>query len=228
MALRDALLSTWVLVSLALAAACSSSSMGAEGDGGGRPSNVISPLSDSGGVGQINASCGQLATVNGGVVSTCPMGQTCCTTLSLGTLSASSSCVAIGQCSGGISNECLGAANCATGNVCCSGAATSDAGMAGGTDGGSSGALNPTAFNTSCQTTCLPGQQQLCASDADCPSGMVCSAAAAPAGFGGMSSMGGGDGGPLAGIKTCARPLPDAGGSVSPSSDAAASDGATE
>jgi hypothetical protein len=212
--------SSTFLVPLALCAACSSSSTGAsppEADGGAEASNVISPLSDSGGVGQINASCGQLAALSGGAPSSCPAGQTCCTTLTIATFSASSICVAIGQCSGGISNECQSAAECTTGSVCCAGPPASDAGAEAGGGSGSPGGFSFAALSTACQPACDSGQRQQCATDGECPAGTVCRASnvGGTAAFGGAGGFtggaGAGDAGTLASLKTCAPPLPDAG-----------------
>lgn len=185
------------MVSLAVPTACSSSSSGtgpSNADGGGA-GVVVSPLSDSGGTG-LNATCGQLAALLGGSPPVCPSGQTCCTTASIITVSASSMCVAKGQCTGGASNECSTGADCSGGQLCCAGAAATDASA----EAGSAVA----ALDTACQASCEPGQHQVCTSDAECPSGQTCQAS--QAGTGGLASFV--DGG---GSMVCAAWQPDGG-----------------
>jgi hypothetical protein len=228
----------WLTASLSvgLAVACSSSSGNGSGSGGDAGStseagNVLSPVAEGGGTSPFNASCGQLATFGGGSAApTCPHGQTCCTMFSTSSFSVSASCVAAGQCSdGGISNECQTGADCAGGQVCCAGAAASDAGaqdaaaeagVAGGLGG--FGGFNPASLSTSCQTTCDPGQTQRCKADADCPSGQTCQATTGfggGAGFGGggfggggaFGGIAGGDAGGFAAPMVCGIPLSDGG-----------------
>lgn len=195
-------------LALVLPVACGSSSAGGPpggGDGGGGPGNVISPVSDASGVGNVKGSCGQLGAVLGGAPASCAAGQTCCTTVSIANFSASSTCVPIGQCSGVLSNECYSATSCSGGAVCCAGAATTDASTEAG--GGGIGGL-ASSLDTTCQPACEPGQRQACASDAECPAGQVCSAAAAGGGAAG------------GGVRVCAAPPPDAGSADSAGGDA--------
>ena len=127
-------------------------------------------------------------------------------------------CVAAGSCSSGISTECGKAADCGSGQVCCFGQPLGDASAASGPLGALSGlaAGGPSgifaAVSASCQASCMPGQQQLCATDTECVGGVACQGLA-------------GDGGAAAGAPAaltsalgnfmyCAQPMvtPDAGG----------------
>jgi len=207
---------------LSLAAACSLSSSGTTA---GSPSDsgapaeaaAFSPVADGaaaegGGLGMVSASCGQLAPATDGGAAACPTGQTCCTTLSLASLSVSAACTAKDQCSGGVSNECQSGVDCASGNVCCSGAATTDASAPTGVEGGILGGLPLAAFDTTCQASCQPGQTQQCASDMECPGGQTCQSIAPAAGGGGFGGFGGaGAAGAFMIAKTCAARAPDAG-----------------
>jgi hypothetical protein len=222
------------LLALALAAACSSSSGNASSPGDSGTSGEaapFSPVSDSGGTSMgINAMCGQLATATGGgEAGTCPAGQSCCTTLSIASLSVTAACVANGQCSGGVSNECQSTSDCPSGNVCCAGvAASADASAA--TGGGFAG-FSIASFNTTCQVTCQTGQTENCASDTECPTGELCQSIALLAGDAGVGGAAGAMGYTIP--KTCAVPTPDAGSTpipeagpepeaASPANDAAA------
>ena len=128
-------------------------------------------------------------------------------------------CVAAGSCSNGISTECGKAADCGSGQVCCFGQPLGDASAASGplgalgglVSGGLSGIFG--AVSASCQSSCMPGQQQLCATDTECAGGVACQgllgdgggdAAAAPAAL--TSALGN--------FMFCAQPMvaPDAGG----------------
>jgi hypothetical protein len=235
-------------IALGLAAACSSSSSGgAPGtkDSGAPDATAFSPLADGGSPGMgIMASCGQLATATGGTANKCAAGQTCCTMLSIASLSLISTCVAKDQCSGGTSNECQTGADCTGGQVCCSGAPGGADASTGGADastgGGLFGGFSLATFDTTCQASCQAGQQQQCASSAECPTGQTCQASALAAVFGadggfafdgGFDAGFGGDAGGLGAIAiamTCAAPVPDAGtpheAGPSPTSDDSGTD----
>jgi hypothetical protein len=179
--------------SVVWAAACSSSSGGAksEPDSG---TNIISPLSDAA-AGGLNLTCGQLAGIGGGTATPCAVGQTCCTTFSITSLSASSVCTAKDACNG-ISNECMTSTDCATGQVCCTGAPPSDAGGDAATGGPSLGGFSLGGFATTCQASCASGQTQQCSTDSECPTGEICqSLGAAFTGDGGFGDAGFGDAG---------------------------------
>jgi len=205
------------LLPLALAAACSSSSgnAGSPGDAGtSGEAAPFSPVSDSGGTSMgINATCGQLASATGGgEAGTCPTGQSCCTTLSIASFSVTATCVANGQCSGGVSNECQSTSDCPSGDVCCAGVAASSDASAG--TGGGLGGFSLASFNTTCQATCQAGQTQDCASDTECPAGEICQSIALAAGDAGVGGAAGAMGFTIP--KTCAVPTPDAGSTPIP------------
>jgi hypothetical protein len=204
-----------------LTTACSSSSSSGNAPGStdaGNPDASSSDLDTDAAMVGINATCGNLSILSGGSASICGQGQTCCTTISLGasitSLGATSACVATGQCSGGVSNECNTASDCSGGQVCCSGAPSTDAAAPSG--GGLLGGISLAILDTTCQTSCTSTQRQQCASDAECPSGMTCQSAAAAGGFGGLGGGaglpdGGADGGAFMLAMVCAVPVSDAG-----------------
>jgi hypothetical protein len=168
-------------------------------------------------------------------------------------------CVAAGTCTQMISIECGSAADCASGQVCCSGT-PSDGGEAGaapsldagGGLAGGLGGLMGFKIATACQTSCMPGQQQQCASAMECLTpGQTCQSAfpgaGGGAGEGGAGGAGGAAGGGVPGFMLpnfCMAPPmeggvgPDTGTDAAPDgtsmvdagnqSDAPAGDGATE
>jgi hypothetical protein len=243
---RRARFSLVVLVAVALPLACgSSSNQGSpSGDGGSDASNVLSPVSDGGGTPTLNAMCGQLAAAGGGMATACPAGQTCCTMISLTSISFSATCVAAGQCSGGISNECQTEMDCTGGQVCCGGVATGDAAPSEAGAAGPFGGFNLAALSTNCQASCEPGQAQQCASTTACPSGQTCQAAGGGAfagfggdggfpGLGGLPGTDGGDGGGFQLPMFCSAadagtPPFDSGASPDTGQEASAGDGSTE
>jgi hypothetical protein len=103
----------------------------------------------------------------------------------------------------GISNQCLQRSDCASDQVCCAGAPSGgDAGAATGLGGFLA------ALSTTCQTSCMPGQQQPCTSSTECPPGETCQ------GVFGLGALGGVQG--LANVNlmlpnVCAPARPDAG-----------------
>jgi hypothetical protein len=172
-----------------------------------------STAGDAGTMPAINATCGLLSGIGGGgTAGTCPMGQTCCTTI----VPPGASCVPPTQCTGmSISNQCSKASDCAAGQICCAGDADGGAPDAGAllmmvaTDAAAGGAgalagIDFSMFNTTCQTSCMGPQTQECSMDSECPSGMTCQA---PAGAGGLGAFAG----LLMLPKTCAVAPPDAG-----------------
>jgi hypothetical protein len=152
------------------------------------------------------------------------------------------------MCTSMIQYQCMVPSDCATGQVCCGGlggdagallAALGDAGLDGGFDaagllaggdagagglGGLLGGLAGLTIESFCQTSCMPGQYQLCASGTDCSNAganSVCGMAPAGALGGGgaglgalLGGAGGGAGGGLLTLMTCQPP--DAGVSTSP------------
>jgi hypothetical protein len=198
-----------------VAAACSSSS---SSNGGATDAGVQSDATSGDDTGATNTCSG----------ATCGAGMTCCTVISIGALGGggggampslpSGMCVASGSCSNGISTECGKAADCGSGQVCCFGQPLGDASAASGplgalgglVSGGLSGIFG--AVSASCQTSCMPGQQQLCATDTECAGGVACQ---------GLVGDGGADAGVPAALTSalgnfmfCAQPMvtPDAGG----------------
>jgi hypothetical protein len=195
-----------------VAAACSSSS---SSNGGANDAGAASGATSGDDTGTMNTCSG----------ATCGAGKTCCTVISLGALGGGAMpslpagmCVAAGSCSNGISTECGKAADCGGGQVCCFGQRLGDASAASGPLGALSGLAAGglsglfAAVSASCQTSCMPGQQQLCATDTECAGGVACQGL-------------GGDGGAAAGAPAaltsalgnfmfCAQPMvtPDAGG----------------
>jgi hypothetical protein len=212
-------ISLGTLVALALVAACG----GSTSSGGSKGTGADASVDDSGATGDgatplIMATCGALSGAGGGDGGTCPTGQVCCTTV---TYPPSSSCVEQGQCAKGIANECMSAADCSGGQVCCLGSA--DAGAAGFADAAipEAGAGNPFAnfdpsmLSTTCQSSCAATQAQYCSTDTDCPAGLLCQnpLGNAFAGFG------------FSVPSVCAPPRPDAG--PRPVRDAGAADAET-
>jgi hypothetical protein len=176
----------------------------------------------------------------------CGLGMTCCVDLTglLGGLAGGGGggggggltgglggmCVPSGSCSSGISMECSSSSNCANNQVCCGGtasaaseggAADASAGAPGGLGGGfpglGGGGGGGLFGNTTCQATCMPGQQQQCASDGECPAGQTCQMQTFGGfpGAGGFPGGGGQGGGGLGGLimlpMVCAAPMPEAG-----------------
>jgi hypothetical protein len=209
----------------ALSLGCAACSSGSSPTGsretladGGADATDLGQGTDAAPVG-INASCGELSVLSGGSPSGCEPGQTCCTTVALGSsitsISANATCVAKGQCTSGISNECQTAQDCGNGQVCCGGPADPDASATIG--GGILGALNLSGLETACQATCAPTQQQQCGSDDECPAGETCQTPTAPgnATFGGLGMNAAADASTFMVARVCAVPVPDAGSGAS-------------
>ncbi|HLK36720.1 MAG TPA: hypothetical protein VKU41_08205 [Polyangiaceae bacterium] len=227
----------WRLLSLGvvLCAGCGGSTSNKASNDGGGPSGSSSSA-DSGGTSapapsgagalpMINATCGFLASLGGlaggggggggadaGAMN-CPQGQACCTML----MAFSASCVPVGQCSGGMSNQCTTGSDCAAGQVCCSGSADGGAAAGAGGFGGFGGFGGNLFGDTTCQSSCTPAQTQNCTSSSECPSGTTCQPPNL-GGFGGFGGFGGGgEGGAGAGgfglmiPNQCMPPAMDAG-----------------
>lgn len=199
-------------LAVTLAIACGSSSSN-NNSSSGNNEDAGTPDTGTGiAIPTVTATCGALTAFGGGTTAdastACPKGQTCCTMLSL--TSETASCVAPGNCAGGVSNECTQGSDCTGGQVCCAGAATTDAGAATGL------AAILAAADTTCQPSCEPGQAQECMLDSECTGGQTCQPI-----FGGLADSG------LGAAKTCQAPVPDAGpapvpdsGTTSPTPDA--------
>lgn len=95
---------------------------------------------------------------------TCAFGQHCCEPGS-GTATCAASCPA-GD--GGTDWECQGAANCATGKVCC--AITTGAGQ----DPGCPNHFLHKFTGTTCRTTCQSGEIPVCETPGECSGGTTC------------------------------------------------------
>jgi hypothetical protein len=237
------------LVAAAVASCGNSSNKGNAGEDASEDSSGAgSPLGSSGGLGlpPVNATCGPIAMLTqslglpaevgaaGDASTGCPMGQACCTPmLSISSLTSgvTTTCIPAsegpGGCSGGTFNQCMTPMDCTSGQVCCSGTPTPEGGTAA---SGSAGLLGGGVIfpQTACQTSCMPGQQQICAANTDCLSGQTCQASAGLSGLGAtmLGGLGGydatvlaGDAATLAGPMYCGTspPAPDAG---PPGSDA--------
>jgi hypothetical protein len=194
-------------LAVTLAIACGSSSSNNNSNSNGEDAGEVPDTGTGIMLPSVTATCGAL-TAFGGTASadastSCPTGQTCCTMLSL--TSETASCVAPGNCAGGISNECSQGSDCTGGQVCCVGAATTDAGASAG------GVF--AVLDTTCQPSCEPGQAQECMLDSDCTGGLTCQ----PVFGGGMNIPGLADSG-LGAAKTCQSPVPDAGPTPVPDS----------
>jgi hypothetical protein len=202
-------------LAVTLAIACGSSSSNNNSNSGNGEDAGTSPDTGTGiTIPPVTATCGVLTAFGGGTTAdastACPTGQTCCTMLSL--TAETASCVAPGNCAGGISNECTTGSDCTGGQVCCAGAATTDGGAEGGGGGGIFN-IDLSAFDTTCQPSCQPGQAQECMLDSECTGGQTCQSVFG----GGMNIPGFADGG-LGAAKTCRAPVPDAGSTPVPDS----------
>jgi hypothetical protein len=194
-------------LAVTLAIACGSSSSNNNSSPGNEDAGTPSDAGTGIVLPSVTATCGALTALGGGTTAdastTCPQGQTCCTMLSL--TAETASCVAPGNCAGGVSNECTTGSDCTGGQVCCAGVATTDGGAAGG------GVF--AVLDTTCQPSCQPGQTQECMLDSECTGGQTCR----PVFGGGMNIPGFADSG-IAAAKSCQSPVPDAGPTPVPDS----------
>ncbi|MGO9834908.1 MAG: hypothetical protein ACLP1X_11880 [Polyangiaceae bacterium] len=204
-------ISVGTVVGVALAVACSSSSSSNKPPADAGADSSVPTVADSAPAVPCNTAAGSPL---------CAAGTTCCTpgldiasllggltggagggTPSLTNLIPSPSCVPTGSCNG-TTMDCASASNCSGDQVCCSGTATPEGGadaeaeagegpFGGGVFGGGTFSLGT---STTCQTSCMPGQQQRCASDTECTGGQTCQPSLGFPGLPGFAG-GGGDGG---------------------------------
>ncbi len=228
-------------VALVGAWACggSSSSPSSPGGDGGNGDATADLNTDDGGTEDADAS--DAATCNPtSPDNACATGMVCCfdpmSALSGGIAALASgfkgNCTEPSACMASVSVQCLTAAGCAAGQVCCLAGNLGGGGDAGAAAGGLGGlgALTSFSATSTCQQTCPAGQMQACAQTSDCKgsnAGLVCS----PLGLGALGGAAGGMfSGILGGLATemvCSPPdggAPDGGATDSGGLDAGAPD----
>ncbi len=205
-------------IAVALAVACGSSSNTTSSDGGA-----------DGGGGDDSAAPPKIPCSMGDGGPLCASGMVCCmpglNAGALGGLGAGAGGGGLGNltsafmpsceatCSGS-TVQCNDSSNCPSGQVCCAGAPTPDGGAEAGAAAGGFPGLGALASlgMTTCQTSCMPGQQQQCSSSSECTDGQTCQAPNF-GGAGGIGALLGGAGGLGFTIpKNCAPPPPPEGG----------------